>query len=236
MNSSRPHLLRESLRLGWGGARANLHAGVVLWLVGSAIVASYYGFPPVRQFFDAVGTFKDSFTPWFAMVSTAFFGGLLPYLFQVAFLPAAKRQPLRHVPWLLVFWALHGWQIDALYRVQALLFGDSATVSVLLKKTLVDQFIWSPFIALPQVLLVYLFVEKECSLQRTRLALRRRSYLARAIPIMIVNWVIWIPAVALIYLLPLALQLPLQNLILTMWCLLLIFFAKNGDGSTVPVD
>lgn len=234
MNPTRTHLLRESFRLGWGGAKANLGAGVLLWVIGSALVASYYGLAPVRDFFNAVGYFKVKFTPGFAMISTAVFGSLLPYLFQLFFLSREQRQPFRHVPWLLGFWAIHGWQVDWLYRLQAMVFGDKATFTVLLQKTLVDQFVWSPLLAVPQVLLVYLFVENDCSLAKTRQALGRRNYFARAIPIMVVNWVVWIPAVTLIYLLPLALQLPLQNLILSMWCLLLIFFAKHGDGESEP--
>lgn len=232
MTSARSHLLSESFRMGWSGAKANLRAGVILWLVGSVLVGSYYSAPPVRQLLDDIGQFKVAFTPWFAMISTAAFGALLPFVFQLFFLPKEKKQSFRQVSWLVLFWAIHGWQVDWLFRLQAMAFGDEVTFAILLKKMMVDQLVWSPLFALPQVVLVYLFVENDCSLGQTRKALQRRGYLTRAIPILVVNWVVWIPAVTLIYLLPLALQLPLQNLILSLWCLLLLFFAKHGDRPT----
>jgi hypothetical protein len=59
-------------------------------------------------------------------------------------------------------------------------------------------------------------------------ALKQKPFFDRVIPLMIANWVVWIPAVSLIYLFPLPLQLPLMNIILALWCLILTFFAKNA--------
>jgi hypothetical protein len=218
----------DVVRLGWGGAKANVRPGIVLWIVGSVIVAGYYLFPPIRDFCNQIGVIKDRYSPGIVIASSALFGSLIPYLFQVIFLHRERRQPFRRVPGLLLFWGIHGWQVDWLYRLQSMIFGDDQKVTTLVQKTLVDQFVWAPLLAVPQVLLAYLFIENDYSLSRTRAALQRKSYLARAIPLTIANWAVWIPAVTLVYLLPLSLQLPLQNLILSLWCLILIFFAKNA--------
>ena len=77
-------------------------------------------------------------------------------------------------------------------------------------------------------MLGYLLIEKNGSLAEFRASLKRKPFLDRAIPLMIANWVVWIPAVSLIYLFPLPLQLPLMNIILALWCLILTFFAKNA--------
>lgn len=223
-----PNPLREAIRLGWGGARENLLPGVALWIAGLALVLGYYQLEAVAQFFDRIGLWKERFSPWFAMLSTAVFGSIVPWVVGAFFLPQEKKQPFRRVPALFLFWALHGWQVDKLYQFQSILFGTELQASTIIAKTLVDQFLWSPFLATPQVLLFYLFSENDLSKQGFLQALQRKGFLARLIPLMLTNWVVWIPSVALIYLFPLPLQLPLMNLILALWCLILLFFAKNA--------
>lgn len=220
--------LQEAWKLGIGGARSNLLPGAVLWILGITLVIAYYRNEAISDTFNRIGLWKDAFSPWFAILSTAVFGSLIPWLVQ-ALLPSKNaRQSFRQVPWLFLFWGIHGWQVDWLYRLQSLLFGVGTDAATIISKTLVDQFLWSPLLAMPQVLLSYLFIENELSPSRFKEALIRKGYLARAIPLMITNWVVWIPSVALIYLFPLPLQLPLQNIILALWCLIVSFFAKNA--------
>ncbi|GHC55641.1 hypothetical protein GCM10007100_22900 [Roseibacillus persicicus] len=226
--SPRRNLFREAVHLGWGGAKENILPGLALWVVGLALVICYYRFEPVAQSFDLIGDLKDRTSPWFAMISTAIFGSLVPWLVGALFLPKEKRLPIRRVPLLFLFWAIHGWQVDKLYELQSVVFGSELKTSTIFFKTVVDQFLWSPFLATPQVLLFYLFSEQDHSARRFKLALQRKSFLQRLIPLLLTNWVVWIPSVALIYLFPLPLQLPLMNLILAIWCLIISFFAKNA--------
>ena len=219
---------REALRMGIEGAKSNLLPGATLWLFGLALVVSYYQSESISEIFDAIGIWKTKVSPWFAILSTATFGSLIPWLVQMLFLPLEKRVPFRQVPWLFLFWGMHGWQVDVFYQLQSHLFGDNIDFNTILSKTLVDEFVWVPFLVVPQILLSYLFIENALSPSRFREALRHKGFFARAIPLMIANWVVWIPSVALIYLFPLPLQLPLQNLILAMWCLIISFFTKNA--------
>ncbi|MDA7647602.1 hypothetical protein N8661_02030 [Akkermansiaceae bacterium] len=108
------------------------------------------------------------------------------------------------------------------------LFGNEINFQTILKKTLVDEFIWVPFFAVWQLVLGYLIIEKDGSVKEVKAALKQKPFFDRVIPLMIANWVVWIPAVSLIYLFPLPLQLPLMNIILALWCLILTFFVKNA--------
>ncbi len=220
--------LRETIRLGIGGAKSNLVPGAVLWLIGLTLVISYYQLEPVATTFDQIGRWKAHYSPWFAMLSTATFGSLIPWLAQVLFIPAEKQTPRRQVLPLFLFWGIHGWQVDQFYQIQSALFGTAIDFQTIATKTLVDEFVWVPFLAIPQVVLCYLFIENDLSPKRFRAALKETPFLTRAIPLMIANWVVWIPSVTLIYLFPLSLQLPLQNIILALWCLIISFFTKNA--------
>lgn len=223
-----PGHLKEVVRLGWGGAKSNLLPGAVLWVAGLALVICYYQVTAVAEVLNRLGEFKLAHSPWFGIISTALFGSLIPWLVQAVFLKGNDKQSFRQVPWLLLFWGFHGWQVDWLYRIQAGLFGNGIDFMTILKKTLVDEFVWVPFLAVWQLVLGYLLIEKNGSWAEFRTALNRKPFLDRVIPLMIANWVVWIPAVSLIYLFPLSLQLPLMNIILALWCLILTFFAKNA--------
>ena len=96
--------LREVVRLGWGGAKSNLLPGAVLWVIGLALVISYYQIVSVAEVLDQLGELKLKYSPWFAILSTALFGSLIPWLVQTFFLKSGEKQPFRHVPWLLLFW------------------------------------------------------------------------------------------------------------------------------------
>ncbi len=223
-----PSHLREVIRLGWGGAKSNLLPGSILWVAGIVLVVLYYQVDAVADTLDHVGDFKLKFSPWFAIVSTALFGSLIPWILQALFSKGTSKQSFHQVPLLLVLWGIQGWEIDWLYRIQAMLFGTGIDVTTIVQKTLVDQFVWVPFLGVPQLVLAYLFIENKCSLSACRRALQRKPFLQRAIPLIIATWIVWIPSVSLIYLFPLALQLPLMNVILALWCLILTFFAKNA--------
>jgi hypothetical protein len=93
-------------------------------------------------------------------------------------------------------------------------------------KLLVDQFGYSVFWAVPSYLLFVLWVEHR-SLRKAFAAadraLLRRSYLS----VLLTNWLVWLPAVALVYSLPPPLQFPLFSMILTFYILLITVLVKT---------
>ena len=59
-------------------------------------------------------------------------------------------------------------------------------------------------------------------------AFARQSFGQRVLVVVCSTWVVWIPAVAIIYSLPSALQVPLFNLVLCFWCLLMSFISRES--------
>jgi hypothetical protein len=224
--------LAEAARLGWGGARANLIPAFALWVVGLVLVFGYDRVAPFARFLDEAGRLKMAWSPWFAVVSTSLFGSLIPYLIQRVLAPDSPSRPTgAQVLGLMIFWALMGAQVDLLYRTLGEIFGEGKDPATIAKKTLVDQFVWVPVLAIPETVFGYLLIEKKGSLTACRAALRRKTFLERAIPLTLATWVVWVPAVSLIYLFPSALQLILMNIILALWSLVLTFFSKQAEES-----
>lgn len=205
-------------------ARANRIPAMILWLFGIALITNYFLVAPATQLLDSVGELKTRIGLLFSMVSTGLFGGLIPGLIAWLLHRSTTRNEIATST---LFWAYKGLEIDLFYRLQAFLFGDQLDLQTVAVKTLCDQLVMVPLIGVPNVILFYLFREQGYSWSRFRRALGPGWYRNRVLPVLIANWTIWLPAVVMIYCLPLALQLPVQNLILCFWVLILMFFTDR---------
>ena len=84
-----------------------------------------------------------------------------------------------------------------------------------------------PLFGIVNVVLFYMWRDCGYSFKTFFSRLGKNWYQKRILPVLIANWAIWIPAVAMIYSLPVALQLPVQNLILCFWVLILVVFTSH---------
>jgi len=85
-----------------------------------------------------------------------------------------------------------------------------------------DQFVYCPLFAVPITVLVYAWIEEHYRAAPVVTDVRAGQwYRRRVVPVLISNFGVWIPAVCIIYALPTPLQLPLQNIVLCFFTLLL---------------
>ena len=216
--------LRRAAADGLAAGRANLRPGLILWAVAVAVVVGYYHVPSVEAALVRVGGVKERFGFAFSAVSTAFFAAVLPILlgrlFGVLRLPDARG-------WLVIvpFWMERGMEVDALYRLQAWLFGDTPDAATVAAKVLFDQLLYVPLWAIPTMELAYRFKDR-------RPVPRRFGawYVGDVLPLIAANYVIWVPAVTAIYMLPVPLQLPMANLVTCLWVLVFGFMTANRAG------
>jgi len=125
--------LPKAIQLSWQGARENIRPALALWIIGASFLLLYRYNPAVSESLTRVGQFKESTSPWFAIITMGVAGGLLPWLLQKIFLPRDKQQAFQKAALLFLFWAIHGLQVDFLYNLQAKIFGNSADPSSLQK-------------------------------------------------------------------------------------------------------
>jgi len=231
-----PSPLKAAWITGNRAAWQNRSPGLCLWGFGTLIIVGYYFIPAVRSVLDQIGRWKTEYGLWFSVLSTSVFGGLLPTV-----IPGLFGRKLPKAFWALlisncIFCALKGLEVDLLYQLQAYVFGDDNDFSTICKKVFVDQVFYAPAIGLFNCVLFYIWRDNGYSFSRTRTSLGKNWYLHKVLPALISNWCVWCPAVILIYALPLALQLPVQNLILCFWVLILVFFTNedfNEDEAVV---
>ena len=212
----------STLRLALGQAgrafRSNLPAMAAVLILGTASLSSYALIPAVRQALDAFALWKDGLGLWYPVLMFPLVGGLIPAL-------VPGRWP-RGRDWCVMFgfWAERGLEIHFLYLGLGALVGTGTDIGTILIKTALDMFVYSAAWALPVYLLALAWAAGEAPLVLVRSSSFWRD---RYLPGILANWILWIPAVLMIYSLPAGLQLPVQNLFLVIWVLVAALIARR---------
>jgi hypothetical protein len=202
-----------------------------------ALVLAYYRYPPAREALARIMQLKLAMGFSFGVLSTGFFGGFLPF----CYLHSAKYRGGRpHYRWaqglaLTAFWAYKGFEVDLFYRVLAWTVGTGHALATILPKALIDQGFYCPVFAVPVTVAVYQWTEANFDWSATIADWRAPHwYQRRVLPVLLSNLGVWLPAVALIYALPTLLQLPLQNLVLCFFTLLIAHQTRAQSAEPAP--
>lgn len=201
--------------------RENYKPGLILQASALAVVLFYFFHPGFHNLLVSLGEWKNRSGILFAGFSTALFGGLVPFLFMLAVGRDKMKGKLPLLVFYLLFWFWKGMEVDLLYRFQAFLFGNTNHWLVVVKKVTVDQLMYGPLWAAPTMMIFYLWKDSEFSFSTMKSKFREDPLLRRIFRVLASNLVVWIPAVSIIYLLPLDLQIPLFNLVIVFWTLIL---------------
>jgi hypothetical protein len=213
---------------GVAGVKRNALPGLVLQAFALALALTYYFAPGARPTFELVAGWKTRYGFGYSALATGLFGGAIPFLYLLASGRTKAGQRRAEFLFYVVFWAYRGIEVDLFYRLQAHLFGTGHALAVVLPKVLLDQFVYSVFVAAPGQVITFLWKDRGFSLAAIRPDLNL-GYLTRAVAMVIFSqWMVWIPAVSIIYCLPSALQIPLFNLVVCFWVLLLTFISHRS--------
>jgi len=111
--------------------------------------------------------------------------------------------------------------VDAFYRLQGYLFGYESTFRTILTKVLVDQFVYCIFWSAPFTALFYGWKKAGFKFDADPSWLSARFICEESIFLLISTWIIWIPSVSIIYAMPENLQIPLFNITLCFFVLVI---------------
>jgi hypothetical protein len=216
-------------RAGLRGARRLLWPGLVLQAVALTLVVAYYRHEPTREALRAVTAFRARTGFAFGIVSTGVVGGLVPLLYLRSRAATRRRYTAREGVGLVAFWAYKGFEIELLYRLLAHAIGERANLPTIATKMAIDQFVYCPLFAVPTTVLVYAWIGAHYDARPVLADVRTGQwYRRRVLPVLISNLGVWVPAVCIIYAMPTPLQLPLQNLVLCFFTLLLAHVTESG--------
>ena len=235
---------RTPLTIGWEAVRANAWPAFFIQALMLALLTAYYVHAPFAQLLNGVADLKRAHGLAFVLIATVLAGAILPELFVVMLFQRGRveAQNFRNLLFTVPVWAAAGVAVDLLYQGLAAWLGDQATVGIVLAKICVDQFIYNVFFAAPYSVIAYEWKNRGFSLAAIRHCFTLEYYKDKIVPTLLTTWAVWIPLIAMIYSLPLALQFPLFSLALTLWVLLLTYMTNRFAGkpgrpaATLPVE
>jgi len=211
--------------------RQNRVPCLVLNAFAVALVVSYYQVPALAGFWESLGAFKTHWSFAFSCVSTMFAAAIMPTGIQRLMGTLPQEGGGKRLLLLMLFWGYRGMEIDLFYHFQTWVFGDAHDATTLVKKVLVDQFIMNPVWFVPTYVIALRWVDLGCSWRRTRPTLNREFWTRTCPTVLITNWLVWIPALALVYSLPAALQFPLFSVVMCFFILVVtVMTRKPGEA------
>ena len=223
---------RTPLTIGWEAAKANAVPALVIQAFMLALLIAYYVSPAIADQLNEFAEYKHAHGFVFVLLASITAGALIPELFLILFFQRGRphRGNLRNLLFTIPVWGFDGSLVDLLYRSEAAWFGDVVTVPVVCAKICVDQFGYNPFFAAPFGVLTYEWKNSGISMRPVRDLFTWEHYRDKIIPTLVATWAVWIPLMAIIYSLPLALQFPLFGLALSFWVLLLTYMTNRFAG------
>jgi hypothetical protein len=215
--------------IGFKAARANLVPGLCIQALMVGVVLAYYFLPGSRGAFEMLAAAKAHGGYGFSFASAVVAGAIMPTLFKIVFLDRGRcsRADLEGLLFLAIFWGIDGTVLDGFYRLQGAVFGTHPGFAVVMKKMLVDQFIYNPVFAAPYTMISYEFRRLRYRTEGMGHAFTAEFYRTHTIPTLCATWTIWIPVTSAIYALPPLLQIPLFALALTFWVLMLAYITTR---------
>jgi hypothetical protein len=223
---------RSPLMIGWEAAKANAVPALIIQAIMLALLIAFYVSPAAATALEKLAQFKREHGLTFVIVASITAGALIPELFLILFFQGGRphRGNLRNLLFTIPVWGFDGSLVDLLYRSEAAWFGDVVTMPVVFAKICVDQFGYNPFFAAPFGVLTYEWKNRGLSMRPVRDLFTWKHYRDKIIPTLVATWAVWIPLMAIIYSLPLALQFPLFGLALSFWVLLLTYMTNRFAG------
>ena len=217
-------------RAGFRSARANILPGFVLQLMALALVTAYYNHEGTHAALDRYASWRVQVGPISAILSTGFFGGLLPLFYLWAQPSTRSHYNFLQGAAITCFWAYKVFEVDLLYRLLARLVGTGNEVSTIAIKTAIDQLVYCPLLAVPTTVLFYDWVGGRFDTRAWKKDILAPGWFTRKIlPLLISNFWVWLPTACIIYSLPTPLQLPLQNLVLCFYTLLVAHLSRRPE-------
>jgi len=219
-------------KVGLSAVRANVVPMVVLWCVAVATIAGYLSSPSFAALFEPLARWQTESGWLAAFLNRVILCGVVPGLFM-ACVPSIRPPRL----WLVVtVYSLWGgaWGVlcDAFFALQAHVFGHGHDMLTLAAKTAVDQLLWNVVICTPVNALFFPWVANDFH-RGERLSLRE-FLLCRCLPMLVSNWIVFIPVTIVVYAFPKPLQVQLTGLVGSFWMLVALRAGASRANGVEP--
>lgn len=218
---------------GLHAARANAVPGLIVQGVMLGLFLAYHYYPPTTALLNQLADLKACWGYAYSAATAIIAGAFVPELLRIVVFQNLKlrRSNLDNLLFTIPFWCLMGVTVDGFYRLQSLWFGGEPVFAVVVKKVLVDQFVYNPLFAAPFTAMLYDWKNRGYGRHGLGVFFTAGYYRNVVVPTLFATWGVWIPVVTILYSLPPLLQIPLFGLALSMWVMLYTWMSeRRADG------
>ena len=217
-----------------GVARANLLPALVLQAIAVFLLWSYHYWPAAQNALNQLAKIKLASGFLFAFVASAIAGAVLPLIMQSLQRGDHRRIAASALPALFLFWGLRGCLVDAFYQLQSAVWGNEARPATLAIKIVCDLGVASPLVFIPFLVLIFSWADTQGNISLMRESFRDgigRWWRREVLPISPVAWLVWTPALVVVYSLPTGLQFPVAAIIQCFWALILVVLTDKSQAA-----
>lgn len=226
-------LIQKSIEKGVSAFRQTWIPALIVQSLISLLILSYFFVPQTHFIFDQISQTKQK-GGWIA--SFLLMGGVVGLLSEIVLISSTTRKWTKvnteNFIYNFIVFGVIGILTDFFYIFQAHWVGTENNAETIFIKMLVDQFLWTPFFALP--LQVILGKWKNFRYQLTPLFQemnRFDQWIGRSLlPALFSCWGFWIPMCSLIYCFPTPLQFPMVVFAVSLWVILLNTVMKTSKN------
>jgi hypothetical protein len=195
----------------------------------AVMVAIYYYWPAGAAILSACAKWQHTGGVFSAGLASGLAGGVLSEVSLVYIQDRGhwSRAHLENMVFKFVTFSMGGSIVYEFYALQAVWFGEGPALSILVPKVLVDQFIFTVFWSTLYQTLAFRWQILGYSGRELWKELNWNFVVERMLPVLVTNWMFWIPGVTLIYSMPLLLQMPLNIFAGAIWAVLLSTVARQ---------
>jgi hypothetical protein len=217
---------------GLHAARANLVPGLIVQALMLTVLLAYHFFPPMQGWLNGLAEIKARWSYGYSAVNAIVAGALIPELLRICVFQKGRMRHTNFTNLLfsIPFWGTMGVIVDFFYRCQADWFGADPTFAVVVKKVVVDQFLYNPIYAAPVTAWLYDWKNRGYPSHGLGGFFTAGYYRDVVLPTLFATWGVWIPVVAILYSLPSLLQIPLFGLALSLWVILYTWMSEQRVG------
>lgn len=225
---------QHPLQMALAAIKKNFLPGLVLQGLMGIFLAAYFWHEPTRFCFEKIAAIKQEAGFLFSATAYCVSSAILPEILKIFLSQKGKilAANLRSTATSAPIWAFAGILVDGLYRTQNFLFGTGNDIATVLSKIAFDQLVFSPFIG--SFLIVAAFCWRDTDFRSFAFFEKGiiAFFLEKVFPVQVASWCVWPLAVAVIYSMPPAMQIPIAVLLQTFW--VLVFTAVNRPSTSVP--
>jgi hypothetical protein len=217
----------NSLKIAGQAIKTNIKPGILLWVLLVLFGIGYTTVPGFNHGLMKLAELKLKWGHISSFIAYSFAAALFPEILKILFFQKgkAKKENIRNILFGIVLFGLAGIITDIFFStVQVWLYGNGSDLATVLKKTVTDQFSFSPMIC-TVVLLFLMWKENDFQVNTKQEFSFSMFFKEKLIPLYVAMWLVWIPGVALVYFMPTALQLPISSFILCFWALIISFMS-----------